>query len=456
MNGKFFGLVSIVIILVLAGCSSTISPDQVISPKSQDEIQTEPIREEIISKCPPYYGDPEKVLDLDHPPDIIGMISSDFNNDKLPDVLIIRMYDNQQDAAEMLILLNDGKGGLINGGSKIFAGSIPGTVLAREVVLADFNGDDRNDIFVADHGLDAPPEPGAKNTLVLSTSNNKMEDSSDQWFDVSDFTHSAAAADIDGDGDVDLYVGNVWGETHTQPAIYLNIDGKGTFSETRGRLPYPLEDIDFGAFTTSEFVDVNGDSIPDLVLGDAGDDLSGGRDSYVLLNDGSGRFSYLENAIPGKPGSESDGALDIKTMDINKDGHQDLFLLFTRAEYYGWSIQVLINNGDGTFRDETQKRLSPSTKNEPWLAWIQLIDLDSDGDLDIAAIPSVGNKNSHFFLNDGNGFFTHIDNSLNIKAEFFTFLDIDQDGFLDVVWGTNYPDYAIYINRSLGCQTFGE
>lgn len=78
-----------------------------------------------------------------------------------------------------------------------------------------------------------------------------------------DSTHSAAAADVDGDGDIDLFIGNVWGETHKQPAIFLNTDRKGTYIEARGRLPFPLEGIDFGAFTASRFVDVNNDGCPD-------------------------------------------------------------------------------------------------------------------------------------------------------------------------------------------------
>jgi hypothetical protein len=441
-------LILFLIFMLQVGCSST----------SASQVKNPPVSKEnpAAGECPLFFGESQKVMALDHPPDIIGMTSADFNNDGLSDVLITRMFDDQTTSAPMVFLLNDGKGGFYDGDSELFDEAIPGTVLVREVVLADFNGDRRNDIFIADHGLDAPPEPGAENTLVLSTGSNTMEDSSGKWPDLVDYTHSAAAADIDGDGDIDLYVGNVWGATHEQPAIYLNADGNGTFVKTAGRLPYPLEDIDFGAFTTSEFVDVNNDNAPDLILGDAGDDLAGGRDSYVLLNDDSGNFSYLENAMPEKPWSESDSALDIKAADIDHDGYQDLLVLFTRAEYRGWAIQLLLNNGDGTFRDETTKRLSLPTKNEAWLAWVQFVDLDADGDLDIATIPSVGNKNSHFFLNDGEGFFTHIDNPFNFKAEFFTFVDVDQDGHVDVVWGQNYPSYSVYVSRSLGCATLGD
>lgn len=441
--------------LLLLGCSET--PPPLIEPTSaiMPEIPLEPSPTAEAAVCPPYYGDPEKILTIKvHPPDIIGLAVSDFNNDGLPDVLVPRGFDVQQKKADVLILLNDGKGSLVDGNAQIFSGETATTIMTSEIVLADFNGDGREDIFIADFGMDGEPVPGEKNALILSTSDNKMADASDQWPDIIDSTHSATAADVDGDGDVDLYAGNVWGQTHKQPAIYLNKDGKGTFVEARGRLPFPLEDIDFGAFTASRFVDVNNDGAPDLILGDAGDTLSGGSDSYVLANNGKGYFSYIDNAFPKKPWSETDLVLDIKAEDIDGDGFQDLLVDYTRTEYYGWYIQVLINNQDGTFRDETAERLPQSGKSEPWISEVQFIDLDMDGDLDITAFPSVGNKNAHFFSNSGDGTYKNIGNPFNFEAEFFTFLDVDQDGYLDVVWAENYPSYSFYLNRSLGCATF--
>ena len=39
----------------------------------------------------------------------------------------------------------------------------------REAVIADFNGDGIDDFFIADHGLDTQPFPGAQNMLVMSS-----------------------------------------------------------------------------------------------------------------------------------------------------------------------------------------------------------------------------------------------------------------------------------------------
>ena len=47
------------------------------------------------------------------------------------------------------------------------------------MVIADFNGDRVDDIFVADHGYDAYPFPGYQNTLVLSAPGGKLVDATD-------------------------------------------------------------------------------------------------------------------------------------------------------------------------------------------------------------------------------------------------------------------------------------
>jgi hypothetical protein len=409
--------------------------------------------------CLPRYSEPELILTLNRPTDLHHMVSADFNGDGWPDVVLARAYWQSTETFELDILLNDGFGNLVLGTSEVFSGTVPSVMDARELVLADFNGDNRPDMFFADQGMDAPPSPGYQNTLVLSASGGRMVDATDNLPQQSDFTHSAAAADIDGDKDVDLYIGNTWGQADFPPQIWLNAGGTGEFSVATGRLPFPVEDNDYGAFTTSEFVDVNKDTFPDLILGDAGDDLDGGPDSLVLLNDGTGHFSILANAIPSKPFSDTDTALDIDATDLNDDGYEDLLIAFTKWDYAGRYIQVLINNQDGTFRDETPARLPQTENNDPWIVWVYLLDLDMDGHLDIVA-STVGGQEPLFYLNNGDGTFRPQPNMFNIGTDNpFAFLDVDQDGFLDFLWaypalyGETYPEQHLLV-RALGCPVF--
>ena len=176
----------------------------------------------------------------------------------------------------------------------------------------------------------------------------------------------------------------------------------------------------------------------------------------MLLNDGTGHFSTLANAIPAKPFAETDIALDIDAADLNADGHQDLFMVFTKGSYAGRYIQVLINNQDGTFRDETATRLPQSDNYDPWIIRVSLLDLDRDGQPDIVASP-MGTQVPLFYLNDGHGTFHPLANVFNIGTDnLFVFLDVDRDSFLDVLW--SYPGYfdgsgpeVHLLVRALGC-----
>jgi len=116
-----------------------------------------------------------------------------------------------------------------------------------------------------------------------------------------------------------------------------------------------------------------------------------------------------------------------------------------------------VNNGDTTFTDETSTRLPQLENNDPWIIWINLVDLNLDDHLDIVASP-MGDKGGLFFLNDGNGFFESQDNIFNIGIDnLFTFLDVNQDGLIDFFW--SYPacddgtcPEVHFIVRSLGCK----
>jgi hypothetical protein len=298
--------------------------------------------------CLPRYGEHQFILRVNdtapygYEPSVT---SADFNGDGLEDVVITKMTFQTTETYELDILLNDGNGSLVLAASSIFSGTIPAVQHPRQVVIADFNGDGVSDIFVADHGYDAPPFPGYQNTLVLTAPNGKLVNATGNLPQQDDFTHSACTADIDGDEDIDLYVGNAWGQNGIDPQILLN-DGSGTFTVGMNRLP-PLIDLDQNGYTTCEFSDVNNNNSPDLILGDGGDDIANEHstpDSEVLLNDGVGVFTLLPNAMPPKDFDSSDIAHDIQPVDLNGDAYVDLFVVYERQPNQGSYIQALINN----------------------------------------------------------------------------------------------------------------
>ena len=135
--------------------------------------------------------------------------------------------------------------------------------VSRQIVVADFNKDGRADAFFADHGLDASPYPGARNALFLSSGTTALTNAVANLPNIADFSHSAAAGDVDGDGDIDLFVGNQ-GDGDKYPYLLLN-NGSGGFTLNRSGLPTTLHSGDPG-ITTSTLFDADGDGDLDLFL----------------------------------------------------------------------------------------------------------------------------------------------------------------------------------------------
>src|SRR5262245_37511952 len=213
--------------------------------------------------------------------------SGDLNGDGVADVVVTRItYPPAYVTHRIGILLANGHAGFTDG-SSLWDGPPARTEWGRQILIADFNGDHRNDVFVADTGYDADPFPGHQNALALSTPAGKLVDATANLPPESGYSHSAAAADINGDGSIDLYVGNeCCGNAY--PEFLLN-DGTGRFTRR------PATEVYGHSYLRALLIDVNGDRSPDLVLGANTQTES----SRVLLNDGTGHFH--DTATPSFP-----------------------------------------------------------------------------------------------------------------------------------------------------------
>jgi hypothetical protein len=377
----------------------------------------------------PQFGPPDPIATA---PGVTGAIAEpeagDVSGDGITDVVVPYFTWPAAHVTHPLgIYLGDGEGGLTNG-SSLFDGPAPRTEAAREIVIEDFNGDGHNDIFVADHGYDADPFPGYPNSLALSNPQGKLVDASANLPTESGFSHSADAADIDGDGDLDIFVGNLGGGDGTGPEILLN-DGTGQFVRGAGLLPAAQEDWTQNVYTKSLFVDVNGDGAPDLFLG--GDQST---QSELLLNDGTGQFAAVAGAIPAKALAPTAITIALGTLDVNRDDDPDLILGFTGSDpfYVGRRLQVLVGNGDGTFADETSTRLPTQTSGDNWPHSIRVADLDGDGrsDFGVPRWPAGTDTAADLYVDDGTGVFQL--RPAGDPAAFFSFLDADLDGYPDL------------------------
>ena len=379
------------------------------------------------------------------------MLAGDFNSDGYDDVLIAWSIFGDERTFDIEILLNNKHGGLeiktkeMLNGLTINTQAFPGI----PIVLEDLNGDRKNDVFIAVAGMDIDPFPGYQNLLLLSTKEGFLIDASSNLPQQNDFPHSVTAADIDSDGDVDIYVGNMWAQQRISPQILLN-DGNGNFTVGINLLPAPVTQFPNG-YTASEFVDINNDSFPDLILGHDGDIYNkySTAENLVLINNGEGVFSLAEKFSFKKP-SEFFLTLDIAAADLNHDSFLDLVITYTgNSDHFfrGRFFQIMINNQDGTFKDETNDRLpNANLENSAYCYWIDLFDMDGDHDLDILArVWDDSNPTPIQYINDGNGYF--IISSLDIKIDslYYAIIDLDNDGGHDFVYGYYGKGTSIFI-----------
>jgi len=234
----------------------------------------------------------------------------------------------------------------------------------------------------------------------------------------SEFTSSIAAADVDGDGDLDVLLGN-----YGSPSLVLLNAGDGTF-------PTSIE-LPGGSASTNSIAaaDMDGDGDLDVLLGNYG------SPSLVLLNAGDGTFlTSIE-----LPGGSSDTS-SIAAADVDGDGDLDVLL-----GNYGSPSLVLLNAGDGTLLMSIELPGGSASTNS-----IAAADVDGDGDLDV--LLGINASPSLVLLNVGDGtFLTSIElpggssDTSSIAAA-----DVDGDGDLDVLVGNNDRPSVVLLNAGDG------
>ncbi|HEY8614656.1 FG-GAP-like repeat-containing protein [Phenylobacterium sp.] len=320
-------------------------------------------------------------------------VLADVNGDgRLDALLTYQLFPVEDRPVPLRALLGDGAGGFSDGTAGLFAGGVPRLVDARAHVLADLNGDGRQDLFLADTGYGAPPYPGAPNTLVLSAPGGWI-DASARLPAFSDYTPTVVAGDIERDGDVDLLVGDLG---QRGPYVLLN-DGAGNFTVDQGRLPALISNPANGRYSTALMFDANGDTAPDLFLG-------GDGDSKVLLNDGMGHFAVPDGMTFPIPGAHL--VVDAAAADLNGDGRQDLLLTVAIDNFNRGALRVMINQGGGVFTDETAQRLPNGglAAEAGWIYRAPLVDLNGDGAADVILSGGATSAGA-VLLNDGLGRF---------------------------------------------------
>ena len=260
-----------------------------------------------------------------------------------------------------------------------------------------------------------------------------------------------AIGDVDGDGDLDVFMGTDIGPSRD---VLLINDGRGFFEDDSVRRLPPKE---ANAFTRgAQFADLDNDGDLDLIIAlarriGATDQVSGKR-NQIFINDGRGFFKDETAArMPGVPATEQDDpSYGIVAGDVNGDGALDFFV----ANNLNWPDKLWINDGRGVFVDQSAS-LPPSAGSLRSTS-ADMGDIDGDGDLDIVVGVGVTREGvPHLFLNDGTGSFDdqttfRLGNEQRLNSWQTRLIDVDGDLDLDLILCNTPTRAMLFTNNGFG------
>ena len=364
--------------------------------------------------------------------------STDVNNDDIQDILltatvvahgVLGVKTNND------FLSNPPK--IILGGQKIlsgesaFQGAIPAGSGYGRVVIYDINGDGRDDLLFVNAGPDGAASPGGQSQLAMSSS---------KGFAIAKLpealacTSSSAAGQIA--GNKVMFFNSLSGEVNVP---FLLIDQNGSFVMDRTMLPTAITDTTTDpwaptikrpvrSFMASAIGDVDGDGIDDLILGQWGpyssnllssgslDPLSA---SSIFFGTASGWSSGRKFILPNPSGlpPEKVTVLEVRLADLFGSGKNDILIVYT-DNYNSRGLQILRNNGGGSFTDVSAEALGADSYNLGRAEFqSKIIDVNGDGCMDIV-LPyykerADGKAYGEVFLSDCKGKFVDATQSFN-------------------------------------------
>ena len=263
-------------------------------------------------------------------------------------------------------------------------------------------------------------------------------------------------ADLDSDGDQDLFVAVLSGAYGTQYVdnfiYYMNI-GSAINPFYQFETDNFFQSLDLYAGTVTELADMNGDGDLELFIGTEIDFSTSpfrGKIKY-FENTGSIAEPIWQLADEDFLGSNLGYNLVPCTGDLDNDGDQDILIGdYNGKIYYYERIGELPDESSYIFIEELNS-IDLSGRSHP-----DLVDIDGDGDLDLFIGENWGVI--HYYENNGtpeNHNFSFVsDNFSDIDVGEYSapeFSDVDSDGDLDLFVGSQGG--TVYFFRNVGDNT---
>jgi hypothetical protein len=184
----------------------------------------------------------------------------DINGDQLDDLFI---GGAKGQSGELYIQTNDGK--FIKNKSQPWAKDKDSEDLG--CLFFDANGDGKKDLYVASGGNEYDlGDKALADRLYINDGVGNFKKSKRALPDINESTQCVKSADIDKDGDLDLFVGNrlIPGKYTFPASSYLLINENGIFKKADKEIAAGLQDI--GMVTDAVFTDINNDGNTDLMV----------------------------------------------------------------------------------------------------------------------------------------------------------------------------------------------
>lgn len=252
----------------------------------------------------------------------------------------------------------------------IIEGDTTGCIHPRKALVADFNNDTFPDVFFACHGDDIASTPGEVSRIVLSTSSSKYKVLTVSGTEFG-FAHSASAADIDNDGNVDIIIADTKYNENSQSLRILMGMGDGTFVNDTARLDMvklSKRDAKHANYYSVEIIEI--DSVLHILAGGNevdSDTLVEGDEVHTIMAPVKNGFVDYDN-IKLLPVVDNSIPLDFVI-----DSKQNIFVLRATSDYSGMIIQK-VSGAESTVLITHTGPIS--TKNQS--SWIPFFEISND------------------------------------------------------------------------------